>query len=102
MKHERSRNGDPGGPPSGDGKHLWQARYWTQGSGPNSGRIWAAAEPGRQGFTAAEADAVVRGLVQGVDLHQDRPDADAVNIDERSPEKRAALDRFNLAVAGDA
>ncbi|QLQ36693.1 hypothetical protein [Micromonospora robiginosa] len=54
------------------------------------------------GFTAAEADAVVRGLMQGVDLHQDRPGADAVNIDALSQEKREALDRFNLAVAGDA
>ncbi|RLP92615.1 glycosyl hydrolase [Micromonospora sp. BL4] len=40
VKHERSRYGDPSGPPSGDGKHLWRARYWTQGSEPGWTQQW--------------------------------------------------------------
>jgi hypothetical protein len=40
VKHEKSRNGDPSGPPSGDGKHLWKARYWTQGSEPGWTQQW--------------------------------------------------------------
>ncbi|MEU4236889.1 hypothetical protein [Actinoplanes sp. NPDC026619] len=40
VKHEKSRNGDPGGPPSGQGKHLWKARYWTQGSEPGWTEQW--------------------------------------------------------------
>ena len=40
VKHEKSRNGDPGGPASGDGKHLWRARYWTQGSEPGWTQQW--------------------------------------------------------------
>ena len=38
--HERSRNGDPSGPKSGDGLHLWKARYWTQGSEPGWTQQW--------------------------------------------------------------
>ena len=39
-KHERSANGNPGGPPSGDGVHLWRARWWTQGSEPGWTQQW--------------------------------------------------------------
>ena len=53
------------------------------------------------GFTAAEADDIVKGLIKGVDLHQDSEKTHAVNIDDLSPEKKEALDRFNMAVAGD-
>lgn len=53
------------------------------------------------GFTAAEADSIVRGLVHGVDLHQDEQQTHAVNIDELSAEKKDALERFNMAVAAD-
>ena len=37
----RSANGDPSGPPSGDGPHLWQAKWWTQGSEPGWTAQWA-------------------------------------------------------------
>ncbi|BCJ55011.1 glycosyl hydrolase [Actinoplanes sp. NBRC 14428] len=40
VKHEKSRNGDPNGPASGEGKHLWRARYWTQGSEPGWTQQW--------------------------------------------------------------
>lgn len=40
VKHERSANGVPGGPPSGDGVHLWRARWWTQGSEPGWTAQW--------------------------------------------------------------
>ncbi|MBM0232022.1 glycosyl hydrolase [Micromonospora sp. STR1_7] len=40
VKHEKSRYGDPNGPASGDGKHLWRARYWTQGSEPGWTQQW--------------------------------------------------------------
>jgi hypothetical protein len=40
VKHERSRNGDPNGPRSGDGVHLWRARWWTQGSEPGWTQQW--------------------------------------------------------------
>lgn len=40
VRHERSRNGDPSGPPSGDGVHLWRARWWTQGSEPGWTAQW--------------------------------------------------------------
>ncbi|GAA2543134.1 glycosyl hydrolase [Winogradskya consettensis] len=38
--HEKSRYGDPSGPPLGDGKHLWKAKYWTQGSEPGWTQQW--------------------------------------------------------------
>jgi hypothetical protein len=40
VKWERSRNGDPNGPKSGDGVHLWRARWWTQGSEPGWTAQW--------------------------------------------------------------
>jgi hypothetical protein len=40
VKHERSRYGDPNGPRSGDGLHLWRARWWTQGSEPGWTQQW--------------------------------------------------------------
>lgn len=40
VRHERSANGVPGGPPSGDGVHLWRARWWTQGSEPGWTAQW--------------------------------------------------------------
>ncbi|GAA4965171.1 glycosyl hydrolase [Actinoplanes utahensis] len=40
VKHEKSRHGDPSGPKSGEGVHLWRARYWTQGSEPGWTEQW--------------------------------------------------------------
>jgi hypothetical protein len=40
VKHEKSKNGDPSGPPSGEGEHLWKAKYWTQGSEPGWTDQW--------------------------------------------------------------
>ncbi|MEV4636969.1 glycosyl hydrolase [Actinoplanes sp. NPDC049548] len=40
VKHEKSKYGDPNGPASGEGKHLWRARYWTQGSEPGWTQQW--------------------------------------------------------------
>ena len=40
VKHEKSRTGDPNGPASGQGKHLWRAKYWTQGSEPGWTDQW--------------------------------------------------------------
>ena len=40
VKHEKSRYGDPSGPPSGQGAHLWKARWWTQGSEPGWTEQW--------------------------------------------------------------
>jgi len=40
VKHEKSRYGDPNGPASGQGKHLWRAKYWTQGSEPGWTDQW--------------------------------------------------------------
>jgi hypothetical protein len=40
VKHERSAHGDPNGPPSGQGKHLWRAKWWTQGSEPGWTANW--------------------------------------------------------------
>jgi hypothetical protein len=40
VKHERSKYGDPSGPASGDGKHLWKAKYWTKGSEPGWTDQW--------------------------------------------------------------
>ncbi|WP_026931316.1 family 16 glycosylhydrolase [Glycomyces tenuis] len=38
--HERSAYGDPSGPKSGDGPHLWRAEWWTQGSEPGWTPQW--------------------------------------------------------------
>ena len=51
------------------------------------------------GFTTAEANLIVEALVKGVDLHTD---THPVKIEELSAEKKEALERFNMAVAGDA
>jgi hypothetical protein len=40
VRHEKSRNGDPSGPPSGQGVHLWKAMWWTQGSEPGWTQQW--------------------------------------------------------------
>lgn len=40
VRHQRSANGVPGGPPSGDGVHLWRALWWTQGSEPGWTQQW--------------------------------------------------------------
>jgi hypothetical protein len=40
VKHEKSANGDPNGPASGQGKHLWRAKWWTQGSEPGWTANW--------------------------------------------------------------
>lgn len=53
------------------------------------------------GFTPEEADDIVQGLLKGTDLHQDEARTHSVNIDELSPEKKKALERFNMAVAAD-
>lgn len=54
------------------------------------------------GFTSDEADAIVQGLLHGIDLHQDKERTHSLNIDELPPEKKEALERFNMAVAADA
>ncbi|WP_335990841.1 family 16 glycosylhydrolase [Glycomyces sp. MUSA5-2] len=43
--HERSANGDPSGPKSGDGEHLWRANWWTQGSEPGWTPQWTDLGP---------------------------------------------------------
>ncbi|MEU6248496.1 family 16 glycosylhydrolase [Glycomyces sp. NPDC047010] len=43
--HERSANGDPNGPKSGDGEHLWRANWWTQGSEPGWTPQWTDLGP---------------------------------------------------------
>ncbi|GAA3304900.1 glycosyl hydrolase [Dactylosporangium vinaceum] len=40
VKHEKSANGNPNGPGSGQGKHLWRAKWWTQGSEPGWTANW--------------------------------------------------------------
>jgi hypothetical protein len=40
VRWERSANGNPSGPKSGDGVHLWQAKWWTQGSEPGWTQQW--------------------------------------------------------------
>lgn len=40
VTHTRSANGDPFGPPSADGPHLWRAKWWTQGSEPGWTANW--------------------------------------------------------------
>ncbi len=40
VRWERSANGNPNGPKSGDGVHLWRARWWTQGSEPGWTAQW--------------------------------------------------------------
>lgn len=54
------------------------------------------------GFTPDEADAIVQGLLQGIDLHQDESRTHSIDIDDLPPEKKDALERFNMAGAGDA
>ncbi|WP_027346524.1 glycosyl hydrolase [Hamadaea tsunoensis] len=40
VTHERSKYGDPNGPASGDGVHVWRAKWWTQGSEPGWTANW--------------------------------------------------------------
>ena len=54
------------------------------------------------GFTAEEADSVVRHLKAGVNLHDDRPQTDRIDVEALPPEKKDAVDRFTKAVAADA
>jgi hypothetical protein len=54
------------------------------------------------GFTAAEADAVVRHLLAGVDLHDGDPETDRIDVESLPPEKKEAMERFTMAVAADA
>ncbi|MFL6128384.1 MAG: hypothetical protein ACJ73E_04895 [Mycobacteriales bacterium] len=54
------------------------------------------------GFTAAEADSVVRHLLAGVDLHDDRAETDRLDIEALPAEKKEAIERFTMAVAADA
>lgn len=54
------------------------------------------------GFTPEQADAVVRHLKAGVNLHDDRPETDRIDVESLPPEQRAAFDRFTKAVAADA
>ncbi len=54
------------------------------------------------GFTSAQADSVVRHLKAGVNLHDDRPETDRIDVESLPLEQRAALDRFTKAVATDA
>ena len=54
------------------------------------------------GFTRAEADSVVRHLLAGVDLHDDDPATDRIDVEALPPEKKEAVERFTMAVAADA
>ena len=54
------------------------------------------------GFTTEEANSIVEALLKGVDLHGDDANANRINIDDLPPSKKEALERFNMAVAGDA
>ena len=54
------------------------------------------------GFTAEEADSVVRHLVDGVDLHDGRPETDRLDVEALPPAKKEALQAFTMAVAADA
>lgn len=54
------------------------------------------------GFTHDQANAVVRHLKAGVNLHDDSPETDRLDVESLPPEQRAALDRFTKAVAADA
>lgn len=54
------------------------------------------------GFSTAEADSVVRHLLAGVNLHDDRPETDRIDVEALPPEKKEAFERFSMAVAADA
>lgn len=54
------------------------------------------------GFTAAEADAVARHLLAGVNLHDDRPETDRIDVEALPAEKKEAIEHFTMAVAADA
>ena len=54
------------------------------------------------GFTTDQANAIVNALVTGKNLHGEPNDDEPINIDDLPPEQKEALDRFNIAVAGDA
>lgn len=54
------------------------------------------------GFTPDEANGIVKHLIQGVDLHDDAPETDRLDVEALPPEKKDAVQRFTLAVAGDA
>ncbi|MFF5172789.1 hypothetical protein ACFY3U_09170 [Micromonospora sp. NPDC000089] len=53
------------------------------------------------GFTSEEANSIVDALLKGVDLHDGGAGPGSPDIDALSPEKKDALERFNIAVAAD-
>ncbi|WP_229402243.1 hypothetical protein [Micromonospora okii] len=53
------------------------------------------------GFTPDEAKSIVDHLIDGVDTHDDRSETNRIDVEALPPEKKAALEKFNLAVAAD-
>ncbi|MEU6073328.1 hypothetical protein [Micromonospora sp. NPDC047074] len=53
------------------------------------------------GFTTDEADSIVEHLKNGVDTHDGRSETDRIDVESLPPEKKEAIDQFNLAVAAD-
>lgn len=53
------------------------------------------------GFTTDEANSVVEHLLAGTDEHDDDPATDRIPVESLPEGKREALERFNMAVAGD-
>ncbi|MEW2378487.1 hypothetical protein AB0883_20600 [Micromonospora sp. NPDC047812] len=53
------------------------------------------------GFTTDKANSIVNHLVKGVDTHDGRSETDRIDVEALPPEKKAAIDTFNVAVAAD-
>ncbi|MEU7931859.1 hypothetical protein [Micromonospora echinofusca] len=53
------------------------------------------------GFTTDEANSIVDHLLKGVGTHDGRAETDRIDVEALPPEKKAAIDKFNLAVAAD-
>ena len=53
------------------------------------------------GFTREEADGIVAALLKGTDLHGEPTNGEPINIDDSPESKKEALEKFNMAVAGD-
>ncbi|MEW2377164.1 hypothetical protein DER29_2375 [Micromonospora sp. M71_S20] len=53
------------------------------------------------GFTTDEANSIVDHLLKGVDTHDGRGETDRIDVEALPEEKKAAIDKFNLAVAAD-
>ncbi|MER7334865.1 MULTISPECIES: hypothetical protein [unclassified Micromonospora] len=53
------------------------------------------------GFTPDEANSVVDHLIKGVDTHDGKSETDRIDVEALPPEKKEAIDKFNMAVAAD-